>query len=62
MQQSPISADDVAETVFNAMRNRQFLVLTHPKTRAALRLKRFWPARYYRRITELARQARKRKN
>jgi hypothetical protein len=43
------------------MRSRQFLVLTHPKTRAALRLKRFWPARYYRRITELARQARTRK-
>ncbi len=60
MQQSPVSADDVAEIVFNAMRNRQFLVLTHPKTRSALRLKRLWPSRYYRRIIELARQARKR--
>lgn len=61
MRNSPVSADDVAETVFNAMRKKQFLVLTHPKTRAALRLKRFWPSRYYRRISELARQASKRK-
>ena len=62
MQQSPVSADDVAETVFNAMQKKQFLVLTHPKTRNALLLKRFWPSRYYRRISELARRARARKS
>jgi len=58
MKQSPVSADDVAETVFNAMQKREFLVLTHPKTRAALRMKRFFPMRYYRRIAEMARKAR----
>jgi NAD(P)-dependent dehydrogenase (short-subunit alcohol dehydrogenase family) len=58
MKQSPVSAEDVAETVFNAMQKREFVVLTHPKTRAALRMKRFFPMRYYRRIAELARKAR----
>jgi NADP-dependent 3-hydroxy acid dehydrogenase YdfG len=62
MRQSPVSADDVAETVFTAMQKKQFLVLTHPKTRKVLLLKRFWPSRYYRRISELARQARSRKS
>ena len=58
MRHSPVTADDVAETVFIAMQKRQFLVLTHPKTRSALLLKRFWPGRYYRRISELSRKAR----
>ncbi|HET6563831.1 MAG TPA: SDR family oxidoreductase [Xanthomonadales bacterium] len=62
MQQSPVTADDVAETVFRAMQKGEFIVLTHPKTRAALRLKRFWPSRYYRRISELARKAGGRKS
>src|SRR5690606_8757872 len=58
MQQSPVTADDVAETVFVAMQKKQFLVLTHPKTRNALLLKRLFPKRYYRRISEMARRAR----
>lgn len=62
MQQSPVSADDVAETVFTAMQQKQFLVLTHPKTRNALLMKRFWPSRYYRRISDLGRRARNRKS
>jgi len=58
MKHSPVTAADVAETVFCAMQKRQFLVLTHPKTRRALLFKRFWPGRYYRRISELARRSR----
>lgn len=58
MKHSPVSADDVAEIVFAAMQKKQFLVLTHPKTRWALRMKRFFPDRYFRRIAELARKAR----
>ncbi len=58
MKHSPVTADDVAETVFSAMEKGQFLVLTHPKTRWALLLKRFWPKRYYRRISELSRKSR----
>lgn len=58
MKHSPVTAEDVAEIVIKAMEKRQFLVLTHPKTRQALLFKRLWPARYYRRISELARKAR----
>jgi len=58
MKHSPVTADDVAETVFCAMEKGQFQVLTHSKTRTALLLKRFWPKRYYRRISELSRKSR----
>lgn len=58
MKHSPVTAEDVAEMVFSAMQKRQFLVLTHPKTRWALLFKRFWPERYYRRISELSRKSR----
>lgn len=58
MKHSPVTAEDVAEMVFSAMQKRQFLVLTHPKTRWPLLFKRFWPERYYRRISELSRKSR----
>jgi len=57
MKHSPLKADDVADIVFTAMQKNQFLVLTHPKTLWAWRFKRFWPSRYYRRISELSRKA-----
>lgn len=62
MKHSPVTADDVAETVFTAMQKNQFMVLTHPKTLWALRMKRLWPTRYYRRIIEMSRLARSRKS
>jgi len=62
MKHSPVTAADVAETVFTAMQNNQFMVLTHPKTLWALRMKRFWPTRYYRRIIAMSRLARSRKS
>jgi NADP-dependent 3-hydroxy acid dehydrogenase YdfG len=61
MKHSPLSADDVAEIVFKAMQKKQFMVLTHPKTLWPWRMKRFWPSRYYRRISGFARQAQSKK-
>ena len=58
MKHSPVTAKDVADIVFDAMCQNQFLVLTHPKTQWALRLKKYFPKRYYRRISELGRLAR----
>jgi short-subunit dehydrogenase len=55
MKHSPLTADDVAEIIFTAMQKKQFMVLTHPKTHWALRLKRYWPSRYFHRISEFSR-------
>jgi NADP-dependent 3-hydroxy acid dehydrogenase YdfG len=54
MAQSGVSAEDVAAAVIDALRARRFLVLTHPRTRWALRLKRWWPSRYYRQVSRMA--------
>ena len=61
MQHSPVSADDVAERVFKAMQKKQFLVLTHKKTIWPWRLKRFWPSRYYRGISNFYQRSRTKK-
>lgn len=50
MDQSGVSADAVADHVFRAMQDGQFLVLTHEQTRWAWLLKRFWPAYYFRQM------------
>lgn len=52
MDQSGVSADGVADQVFRAMLQKQFLVLTHAQTRWAWMLKRFWPAHYYRQMAQ----------
>lgn len=54
MARSPVSADHVADAVMEAIDEQRFLVLTHPPTRWALRLKRWWPNRYYRQVERLA--------
>ena len=59
MDRSGVTADDVASTVWNAYRRRQFLVLTHRPTRWAWLLKRWWPERYYREVARNAPSARK---
>lgn len=61
MDQSGVSADDVAGAVLQAMRQRRFLVLTHAPTRWAWRLKRWWPKRYDRAVTRLGRRLAPRK-
>ncbi|MCA1778215.1 MAG: SDR family NAD(P)-dependent oxidoreductase [Xanthomonadaceae bacterium] len=48
MERSGITAEDVAETVYQATRKPQFLLLTHPDTRWHYRLKRYFPALYFR--------------
>ncbi len=61
MDQSGVSADDVAGAVMQAMEQRRFLVLTHAPTRWAWRLKRWWPERYYRAVTRQGRKLTRRK-
>ncbi len=62
MKHSPLSADDVAEIIFSAMQKRRFMVLTHPKTHWALRIKRFWPGWYFRRISAFSRRLESRRS
>lgn len=57
MASSKITADDVADQIFNAVRDKRFLVLTHPDGRKSARLKRYLPglvdrqvARYWSRL------------
>ena len=54
MDKSGVAADDVARDVFQAMRQKRFLVLTHSSTRWAWRFKRWWPERYYRQVSRRA--------
>jgi len=51
MENSGVTAEDVATMAVNAMEKKQFLVLTHKSTLWAWRLKRWWPERYFRMIT-----------
>ncbi len=47
MEKSGISAEDVAEVVFEATQSGRFLLLTHPETRWQYRLKRLFPGLYH---------------
>lgn len=59
MDNSGVTAKDVAEMVLQAMRQRRFLVLTHAATRRPWWLKRLWPERYYRAVSRQAGWTRK---
>lgn len=48
MDNSGVTVEDVAETVFRAVEKPRFLLLTHGNTRWLWRLKRFWPELYFR--------------
>ncbi len=52
METSGISAEQVAEDIAKAVRENQFLLLTHAQTRAAWRLKRWFPERYYKMVSK----------
>ena len=52
METSGISAEQVAEDIAKAVRDNDFLLLTHDKTRKAWRLKRWLPERYFRLISK----------
>lgn len=54
MENSGVSAEQVAEAIAKAIDNKQFMLLTHKSTRSAWRLKRWMPERYYRQIEKLS--------
>lgn len=56
MAHSGVCAEDVASETYEAMRQGRFLVLTHPVTRRAWRLKRFLPGAYFRQVVKGARR------
>jgi NADP-dependent 3-hydroxy acid dehydrogenase YdfG len=56
MERAAVTAEDVAETVFNAVRDRKFLVLTHRETRWAWRLRRWFPERCHRLVVSQTRR------
>lgn len=56
MDRSTVRAEDVADQTFEAMRDGRFLVLTHPLTRRAWRLKRLLPGLYFNRVIRGARR------
>jgi NAD(P)-dependent dehydrogenase (short-subunit alcohol dehydrogenase family) len=59
MENSGVSAEDVANAVIEAIGKRRFMVLTHGQTRWAYYLKRFWPERYFRQMSKMGTQLRK---
>lgn len=61
MARSNVSAETVAEETYKAMNDQRFLVLTHPLTRQAWRLKRFLPGVYFRRVVAGARRSSRRR-
>ena len=50
MERSKVSSEDVAARILDALKRRRFMVLTHPITRRAWRLKRFFPEFYFRKV------------
>ncbi|MCP4044392.1 MAG: SDR family oxidoreductase [Gammaproteobacteria bacterium] len=52
METSGVSAGQVAMDIAQAIRKNQFLLLTHAQTRAAWRMKRWLPERYFRMIAK----------
>lgn len=54
METSGISADQIANEIAGAVADNKFLLLTHPQTRTAWRLKRWLPGRYFKALTKYA--------
>lgn len=52
MENSGINAEKIAEDIAGAVRKNKFLLLTHPQTRSAWRLKRWLPHRYFKQIVK----------
>ena len=62
MDRSGVSADDVAEVVYQAILKPKFLLLTHPETRWMWRLKRFFPEFYFKMVLRGAEKAKRKKS
>jgi len=54
MDTSGVTANQVAQDIRNAVRNKTFLLLTHAATRKAWKIKRWFPERYFRKIAKRA--------
>jgi short-subunit dehydrogenase len=54
METSGVSAEQVAREIAKAVKNNQFMLLTHAQTRTAWRMKRWLPERYFKMITKRA--------
>lgn len=52
MENSGISAEEVALEIMSAVDKNKFLLLTHPQTRIAWRYKRWFPEMYYRMLAK----------
>jgi NAD(P)-dependent dehydrogenase (short-subunit alcohol dehydrogenase family) len=61
MDTSGVSAEDVAEVAWSAVRKPRFLLLTHRNTRWLWRFKRWFPGLYYRMIMRSVRQTMQRR-
>lgn len=48
MARSELTADDIAEEIYDAVNRRRFLVAPHPESRRLLSIKRFAPEWYFR--------------
>lgn len=57
MEQSGVSADDVAEVVYQAVQKPKFMLLTHPQTKWLWRLKRWAPELYFKLLMRGAKKA-----
>ncbi|MDX1554721.1 MAG: SDR family NAD(P)-dependent oxidoreductase [Xanthomonadales bacterium] len=55
MAQSNVSAEDVARQTLAAIEQGRFMVLTHPLTRRAWRLRRWFPEFYFRQVIRRSR-------
>ena len=54
METSGISAEQIADAIAKAVADNKFLLLTHPQTRSAWRLKRWLPGRYFKALTKFS--------
>ena len=52
METSGVSAEQIAEEIAEAVKKNKFLLLTHKQTRSAWRMKRWFPALYYRMVAK----------
>lgn len=52
MDESGVSADDVAEDIQKAVEENTFLLLTHASTRKAWKMKRWFPEKYFRQVVK----------
>lgn len=57
MRKMPLTADDVAERIMQAMQNDEFLVLPHPIARKQYHIKRLAPEVYFKMLMKQIRQA-----